>query len=124
MITSSPEKLAEWFNKKIPDACRKIVAKDVTLMTRCNLIGRFNYIIRQDLETIRGVLLYEQLREKQSEPQDNEKKLPTCKMCHQPLLPNPEGKPGRPKEYCHECEPYRNKERQKRSHHRRRKRYQ
>jgi len=114
MITSSPEKLAEWFNKKIPDACRKITANDVTLMARCNLIGRYNYFIRQDFETIRGILLYEQLRENQLTQQSNENKPPNCKICGQPLPPNPEGKPGRHREYCFNCDCKRNRDRQKR----------
>lgn len=81
VITSSPKKLVKWFNKKIPDASRKITADDVTLMTKCNLIGRYNYFIRQDFETIRGILLYEQLRQKRLELQGNEKMTPVCKMC-------------------------------------------
>ena len=119
MFITSPEVFAEWFNIKVRGAYRKITADDVSLMTECKLVGIYGFYGRQDLETVRGILQYEQLREKQPIQQDEEKKLPTCKLCKQPLPPKPGGKPGKHKEYCSDCEPFRNKERQKhfRHHH-------
>jgi hypothetical protein len=63
VFVSSPEKFADWYNAKIPDACRKITADDVRLMIECHLIGGYRFYGRQDLETVRGVLQYEHLRE-------------------------------------------------------------
>ena len=82
-------------------------------MTECGLIKRYGYYIRSDIETIRSILQYEKLRDKR--PQKllvNEiPEPPRCKSCGQTLPPQPEGKVGRPKEYCDGCEPARNKER-------------
>jgi hypothetical protein len=74
MFISSPEKFADLFNARIPDACRKITADDVRLMTKCNLIGRYRSYGRQDLETTRAILQYELLREHRPVQQDKEKK--------------------------------------------------
>jgi hypothetical protein len=74
MFVTSPEKFAEWFNAKIPGTNRKITAADVRLMTECNLIGRYRFYERQDLETIRGILQYEQLRENRPVQQAEEEK--------------------------------------------------
>jgi len=74
VFVSSPEKFADWFNSKILNACRKVTADDVRIMTECNLIGRYRFYGRQDLETIRGILQYEQLRENRPVQQDKEKK--------------------------------------------------
>jgi hypothetical protein len=122
MFITSPEAFAEYFNTKIPDVYRKITVDDVRLMTECGLVGRYNYYIRQDLETVRGVLMYEQMREKLPEKQekrpveksnDVERSVTQCKSCSRPLPPEFDGKKGRRKEYCPECEPSRNRERQK-----------
>jgi hypothetical protein len=120
VFVSSPEKFADWYNVKIPDAYRKITADDVRLMTECKLIGRYRYYGRPDLETVRGVLQYEQLRENRPVQQDKEKNPPRCKICAQPLPPSPESRAGRPKEYCPGCEPHRSRWRQAKLRHRRR----
>jgi len=86
MITSNASKFAELFNNKFANACRKIAANDIRLMTECKLIGRYGFYLRQDLETVRGILQYEQFREYRSSDKDKEKEPPTCKRCGQPLL--------------------------------------
>jgi reverse gyrase len=53
-------------------------------------LARYNYFIHQDIETIGGILLYEQLKETRSEPQDNAKKPLCCKRCGKPLVTNPQ----------------------------------
>ena len=57
------EDFVAWFNKTIPGACRSITTQDVRNMTTCGLIGRYGYYIHLDIETVRAVLQYEQLRE-------------------------------------------------------------
>jgi hypothetical protein len=119
MYITSPEEFADLFNTKIPDAHRKITSNDVCLMTECNLIGKYKFYGRQDLETVRGILQYEQLRETPSATQRpaeyQKRKLKKCKMCGQALFEEPEGKIGRPREYCYKCETKRSRDRQKKS---------
>ncbi|MFC1893714.1 hypothetical protein ACFLYR_06795 [Chloroflexota bacterium] len=122
-MTSNPNRFAAWFNEKYLGAYRRITTEDVEEMTNSRLIGRFRYYSPpQDGETIRGILQYEQLREKRSERGSAEDKLepPKCKMCGKPLPPELESKTGRPREYCWECESFRNQERQKKSRRQRR----
>jgi hypothetical protein len=120
MFITSPEKFAEWFNKKYKGTHRQILTDDVKDMTVCGLVHRFGYYGEStDGETIRGILQYEQLRENRSLQQEKENKPPTCKICGQPLLANPQGTIGRPKEYCSGCERHRNRERQKKLRYRR-----
>ncbi len=123
MFFTDPTAFANWFNMKVPGAYRKITADDVCIITECGLIGKYGFYIRQDLETVRGILQYEQQKEHQLIQQDKEKNPPVCKICGQPLPVNSQGKPGRHKEYCSKCEFTRNRERQKRLKHRRRKQY-
>jgi len=122
MFITSPEAFAEWFNEKILNACRKLTVDDVCLMTECKLISRYRFYGHQDIETARGILQYEQMREKRSERleerggRDEAKAVtivPNCKRCGQPLPAPPPGKKGRPGEYCPNCEPSRVKERQR-----------
>ena len=103
----SPDKFAEWFNSAVPGAYRSITAQDIWDMTECGLIAHYGYYISQDLETVRAILLYEQLREKRSKKQDTPR---TCKRCSK-LLPDNGSRRGRPSEYCSDCEPYRGRER-------------
>jgi hypothetical protein len=113
MFISSPKAFAECFNAKIPDACRKITSDDVRLMRECKLIGRHNYYIRQDLETVRAVLQYEQLRQnrqKKDEIKDAEGGI-HCRRCGKLLTTKQSGKKGRHREYCSGCEPFRVRER-------------
>ncbi len=117
MEIASPEKFAVWFNDKYQDAYRKINAEDVRDMTTCGLIGRYRYYsLSQDGETVRGILQYEQVREKRSAQPTLEEKQepPKCNMCGELLPQQPEGKKGRPREYCSGCESSRNKERYRR----------
>jgi hypothetical protein len=95
--------------RKSPAACRKITSDGVCLMTECKLIGMYRFYGCQDMETVRAVLQYEQLRGHRPIKQDKEKKPPCCKSCGQQLPPDPEVKFGRPKEYCNNCEPSRSK---------------
>lgn len=112
MITSSPKKFAEWFNGKYIGTYRKITPEDVKDMTACGLIHRYEYYSRLiDGETVRGVLQYEIMRESRTVQKAKEKNFPTCKSCGQPLLPKPSVKPGRPREYCLQCQPRRARER-------------
>jgi hypothetical protein len=113
MFITSPDRFAEWFNEKIPDACRKITSKDVRLMTECKLMGRYRFYDRQDMETVRAVLQYEQLQQKriQEQPTQDKSEPPKCKRCGQPLPYQHEAKKGRRREYCSGCEPFRVRER-------------
>ena len=113
MITSNPARFAGLFNLKYPGASRKITTDDVHLMAECGLIGKYGCFLRQDLETARGILQYEQMRDSRSRHQDNGENSPICKICGQPLPLNPDGNPGLPREYCLKCESQRNRERQK-----------
>ena len=120
---TSPGRFTQAFNAKVPGVYRCLTIQDVLDMTRCGLIGHSNYYYRSDLETVRGILQYEQMRDKRSVKQTKENKpeLPTCNMCGQPPLPEPENKTGRPKEYCSGCELFRYRERKKNSRSQRRK---
>lgn len=121
MLTSSPKTFAEWFNDKYPGAYRQVGAEDVKDMTDSGLLYHRGYYSGSiDGETIRCVLQYEQMRKNRLTQQDKENKLLLCKICNQPLLPNPEGKVGRHREYCSECELARYRNRQKKSYYRRR----
>lgn len=113
MFITKPEAFAEWFNEKIPDAYREITSDDVRLMTECKLIGRYDYYLRQDLETARALLQYEQLWQKRIQEQKTEDKSEPlkCKRCGQLLPHQYETQKGRPREYCQLCEPSRVKER-------------
>ena len=113
MFNKSPEKFAALFNEKYPGTYRQVTAQDVRDMTICCLIGRYECYLKDDLEFIRGMLQYEQLREKRYARPTLEAKQepPKCKRCAQPLPLEPEIKRGRPKEYCSICESLRNIER-------------
>ena len=123
MFKTSPEEFAALFNEKYPGACRQITAQGVREMTTCGLIGRHYGYIRDDLETIRGILEYEQLRENRPLPPTSEEKQepPSCKKCNQPLPVEPEGKIGRPRRYCLACQLLRNRNRQRKFRDKRRK---
>ena len=64
MYITSPKKFAALFNEKYVGANRKITAEDVICMTVCKIICRHGYYLRDDLEIVRGVLEYEQMRGK------------------------------------------------------------
>ncbi len=63
MYSTRPEQFATLFNEKVPGAHRNISAEDIICMKRCKLICRHGFYIRGDLEIVRGILEYEQLRE-------------------------------------------------------------
>jgi len=121
MYSTNPEAFADLFNEKVQGAYRKVTGYDIRSMTKCGLIGRCGFYVRQDLETVRGILEYELSRDHQSDKGDQEKNTLICKRCGKTFNPNPESKPGRPPEYCTDCEAHRNRERQKLSRDRRRK---
>jgi len=112
-IITSPEKFAAKFNLLMPSAYRKVTAQDVKDMTECGLIGRYGHYTRQDLKTVRAILVYEQIREKRVDKQETKAldDVPRCKLCGELLSPQTEGKKGRPKEYCSGCELSRARER-------------
>lgn len=58
----SPDRFAEWLNRVVP-AYRKITPEDARDLTECGLIGKYQYYGRADLETVRAILQYEQMRE-------------------------------------------------------------
>ena len=99
------EQFVEWFNRVVPGAYREVTTEDVEDMTRCELIGRHGEYLRLDIETVRCVLLYEQLREnrqKRDEIKDDDGVI-HCRRCGV-VLDRPDRKRGRPREYCHDCE--------------------
>ena len=99
------EQFAEWFHRVVPGAYREITTEDVEDMTQCELIGRHGEYLPLDVETARCVLLYEQRREnrqRRDEIRDSEG-IMHCRRCGV-ALSKPDGKCGRPREYCPDCE--------------------
>jgi len=45
----------------VPGAYRRMTVEDIIDMTKCGLIARSGYYLRDDLQTVRGVLQYEKL---------------------------------------------------------------
>jgi hypothetical protein len=114
VITNSPNKFSIWFNGKYLGISRRITPEDINNMTACGLIHRYGYYSESmDGETVRGVLQYEQLRQKRIQKQTTEDKSEPqkCKRCGQPLPYQHEAKKGRRREYCQQCESSRVKER-------------
>jgi len=105
-FTTNAQKFADLFNAKVPGAYRSITAQDIRDMVDCGLIKKWGGFYSDDLQTVIGMLNYEQMREKRTKEQTREVvDEPTrCKLCGQVLLPKAEGKKGRPKEYCPGCE--------------------
>ena len=106
----SPDRFAEWFNSVVPGAYREITAQDVRDMTECGLIGRYGYYGRADIETVRAILQYEQMLDERSQKSFLKDAPRTCKRCGKLLPENGIGK-GRPREFCRQCEEYRNRDR-------------
>ena len=100
------EDFADLFNAKVPGAYRSITAHDIRDMVDCGLIKKWGGFFSDDLQTVIGILNYEQIREKRTKEQTREvvDEPPRCKLCGQVLLPKAEGKKGRPREYCTDCE--------------------
>jgi hypothetical protein len=107
-----PEDFAEWFNKAIPGAFRSIAAQDVRDMTTCGLIGKYGYYMQLDIETVRAILQYEQLRQNRQKRDEirNDDGVIHCRKCGV-VLAKPDGRKGRPHEYCPDCEVFRGRER-------------
>ena len=61
-IVAEPDRFADKFNAIVRGAYRQVTADDIRQMKHCGLIGRYGFFARDDLETVRGILLYEQLR--------------------------------------------------------------
>ena len=104
-LTTRPDKFAAEVNAKLPGAHRQISADDVRDMVACGLIGKFNWFLNLDLETVRAILQYEQLQQncqKSDEIRDKNGSI-HCRGCGV-VLAKPEGKKGRPREYCPGCE--------------------
>ena len=101
-----PEDFAAWFSKAtLEGAYLSITTQDVRDMTSCGLIGRYDHYIQLDIETVRAILQYEQLRQnrqKRDELRDSEG-IMHCRRCGV-ALSKPDGKCGRPREYCTDCE--------------------
>jgi len=115
-VTTSPERFAIWFNAKVPGAYRQVSADDIRDMTTCGLIGKYSEYITLDIETVRAILQYEQLRQnrqKRAEIRDTDGAI-HCRRCGVVLAARPDGKRGRPVEYCHDCEPLGGRERYRR----------
>ena len=107
----SPDKFAEWFNQSVPGACRPVTVQDARDLTACGLVGKYGYFGRDDIETVRAILLYEQLRDERERKACLKDAPRTCNRCDQPLPTQSDGRRGRPNEYCADCEPYRNRSR-------------
>jgi hypothetical protein len=112
-LSISPEKFVIWVNSTMPDAHRHISIQDIKDMTECRLIGRYGYLGRTDLETIRAVLKYEKLRQQRIErpPIGAASPVRNCKLCGKALPVENDVKHGRPREYCSVCESSRLRER-------------
>jgi len=122
-MTSNPNRFAAWFNMTYQGAHRRITTEDVEDMKACELIHRYGCYLRSlDGITVMGILKYEQMREKRSAQRatDEKPESASCRMCGQTIPTEPGGKTGRPREYCSDCEPVRNKARQKKLRHLRR----
>ncbi len=61
-IMTNPSPFAAKFNATVPGAYRQITGDDIRQMAQCGLIGRCGFFTREDLQTVRGILRYEQLR--------------------------------------------------------------
>ena len=103
---TSPDRFAKDFNEVVPGAYRQITTQDVRDMTDCGLIGRYNCYPRSDLETVRAILQYEQLRQRRIEkPQPSAiPYIRKCKICGKALSIKQCLKHGRKKEFCPNCE--------------------
>lgn len=62
-VMADPVIFATKFNTTVPEAYRLVSAEDIRYMSHCGLIGRHGFFTREDLEIVRGILRYEQLRE-------------------------------------------------------------
>jgi len=61
-IVAEANRFADRVNTLVRGAYRQVTVDDIKQMERCGLIGRHGFFTREDLETVRGILMYEQLR--------------------------------------------------------------
>lgn len=110
-LTTRPDKFAAEVNAKLPGAHRQITVDDVRDMTSCGLIRKYGYYMHSDTETVRSILQYKQLRQNRQKREEirDEDGVINCRGCGV-VLAKPEGKRGRPKEFCEECQPFRGRE--------------
>lgn len=112
MQLTNPQKFADFFNAKVPGAYRKVSSDDIRDMTTCGLIRRYDYYIHLDIETVRCILLYEQLqqnRQKRDKIRDDDGVI-HCRRCGVALA-RPKAERGRPSEFCDKCQPFRGRDR-------------
>ena len=63
-VIADPVRFASRFNLTVPGAYRRVTGDDVRLMAQCGLIGRCGFFDWSDVEKVRAILLYEQLRDR------------------------------------------------------------
>ena len=100
------QQFAGLFNEKVVGAYRQVTTYDILLMARVGLIGQYDRLFSWEIETVRRILRYEQLRDKQPEPptlSGNAPEPQVCRLCKQHLATRKEGKRGRPQLYCDAC---------------------
>lgn len=97
-LTIRPDKFVTEVNAKLPGAHRQITVDDVRDMTNCGLIKKYGYYMQSDVETVRAVLQYEQLRQNRQKRDEirDEGGVIHCRGCGV-VLTKPEGKKGRPR---------------------------
>ena len=61
-VVADPLRFAARVNSAVPGASRPVTADDIRELTDCGLIGKRGFFERADLETVRGILLYEKTR--------------------------------------------------------------
>ena len=61
-VVADPVKFAEKFNRTVPGAYKSVTGEDIRQMVHCGLIGRHGFFLRADVETVRGIMHYEQLK--------------------------------------------------------------
>ena len=61
-VVADPVKFAVKFNCTVPGAYRSVTAENIRQITRCGLIERHGFFTREDLETVRGIIMYEQMK--------------------------------------------------------------
>lgn len=66
-VMADPVRFATKFNMAMPGAYRTVSAEDIRHMSHYGLIGRRGFYTGEDLEIVRGILRYEQLRAHKAE---------------------------------------------------------
>jgi hypothetical protein len=66
-IIVNPGLFAAKFNSVVKGVYRQVTVDDIRYMAQCGLIGRYGFFTRQDMEIVRGILRYEQLRKNETE---------------------------------------------------------